>query len=138
MASRSICERSSNLSSTLSARASVPTSTRKKRASEYLGVGAVCRLLDVLGIAVRFTQPPLYTGKAAKGAAFRSPYCCLLRQRLPGAVIAGTRNPGQQIRAASAPRSMALVLHQAVEAQPEHRQERLYRCLQCPSCRHLC
>src|SRR4029077_1656994 len=58
MASRSICERSSNLSSTSSMRASVPRSTLIKRLSEYLDVSAIRCLVDLLGIAVRFTQTP--------------------------------------------------------------------------------
>jgi hypothetical protein len=45
------CERSSNFSSTLSTRASVPRSTLIKRLSEYLDVGAI-RCLAFLGIAV--------------------------------------------------------------------------------------
>jgi hypothetical protein len=56
IASRSMCERSSNLSSTSSTRARVPTSIRKKRLSENLDPDVICRLLDFLGIAVLFTQ----------------------------------------------------------------------------------
>jgi hypothetical protein len=72
IASRSICERSSNLCSTLSTRASVPRSTLIKRLSEYLDVGAI-RCLAFLGIAVFLTQAPSPNRKKpANDAIYRS------------------------------------------------------------------
>ena len=93
IASRSICERSSNLSSTSSMRASVPTSTLIKRLSEYLAVDTFCCLLsldrlDFLCIATFIQTPSPNRIKAAYLAASAASNLCSFRQMMPCVVRA--------------------------------------------------